>query len=70
MGVDRTPNNDWSDRDLQVFDLKAAVALSSTCVIEAGRTGSRRIMLAVPCMHHMHLLAGTADASVADGKQT
>ena len=48
----RWPNNEWSDRDLQVFDLKAAVALSSTCVIEAGRTGSRRIMLAVACMHH------------------
>ena len=42
----------WSDRDLQVFDLKAAVSLSSAWVIEAGRTGSRRIMLAVPCMHH------------------
>ena len=50
--VVRWTNNEWSDRDLQVFDLKAAVALSSTCVIEAGRTGSRRIMLAVPCMHH------------------
>ena len=50
--VDGTTNNEWSDRDLQVFDLKAAVTLSSTCVIEAGRTGSRRIMLAVACMHH------------------
>ena len=50
--VGRTLNNEWSDRDLQVFDLKAAVTLSSTCVIEAGRTGSRRIMLAVACMHH------------------
>ena len=50
--VDGTTNNEWSDRDLQVFDLKAAATLSSTCVIETGRTGSRRIMLAVPCMHH------------------
>ena len=50
--VDGTTNNEWSDRDLQVFDLKAAVTLSSTCVIEADRTGSRRIMLAVACMHH------------------
>ena len=50
--VGRAPNNEWSDRDLQVFDLKAAVTLSSTCVIEADRTGSRRIMLAVACMHH------------------
>ena len=33
--VDDTTNNEWSDRDLQVFDLKAAVTLSSTCVIEA-----------------------------------
>ena len=48
----RWPNNEWSDRDLQVFDLKGAVALSSICVIEAGCTGSRRIMLAVACMHH------------------
>ena len=48
----RWPNNEWSDRDLQVFDLKAAVALSSTCVIEAGQTGSRSNMLAIPCMHH------------------
>ena len=52
--VDGMTNNEWSDRerDLQVFDLKAAVTLSSVCVIEAGRTGSRRIMLAVACMHH------------------
>ena len=50
--VGGTTNNEWSDRDLQVFDLKAAVTLSSTCVIEADRTGSRRIMLAVACMHH------------------
>ena len=50
--VDGMTNNEWSDRDLQVFDLKAAVTLSSACVIEAGRTGSRRIMLAVACMHH------------------
>ena len=50
--VGGTTNNEWSDRDLQVFDLKAAVTLSSTCVIEADQIGSRRIMLAVPCMHH------------------
>ena len=51
--VVRWTNNEWSDRDLQVFDLKAAVALSSACVLETGREGSRRIMLAVPCMHHV-----------------
>ena len=50
--VGRTLNNEWRDRYLQVFDLKAAVTLSSECVMEAGRTGSQRIMLAVPCMHH------------------
>ena len=50
--VDGTTNNEWSDRDLQVFDLKAAVTLSSTCVIEAGQTGSQSNMLAVPFMHH------------------
>ena len=65
--VGRTLNNEWSDRDLQVFDLKAAVTLSSTCVIEADRTGSRRIMLAVACMHHAPS-RGCCRASLAVGE--
>ena len=33
--VDDSPNNEWSDRGLQVLDLKAAGALSCSCVAEA-----------------------------------
>ena len=40
------------DRGLQVDDLKAAGALSCSYVIGAHRTGSQRIILAQPCMHH------------------
>ena len=37
----RWPNNERSDRSLQVFDLKAAAAPFNSSVIEAIRTGSR-----------------------------
>ena len=33
--VVRWPNNEWSDRSLQVFDLKAAAAPSNSSVVEA-----------------------------------
>ena len=59
--VGRTLNNEWSDRDLQVFDLKAAVAPSSACVIEAGRAGSRPITLAVPGPIRAHCRYNLAD---------
>ena len=42
----------WSDRGLQVDDLKAAGALSCSYVIGAHRTGSQRIILAQPWMNH------------------
>ena len=42
----------WSDRGLQVDDLKVAGALSCSYVIGADRTGSQRIKLAPPCMNH------------------
>ena len=42
----------WSDRGLQVLDLKAAGALSCSSIIEAMQTGSHSIILASPCMHH------------------
>ena len=51
--VDGTTNNERSDRSLQVFDLKAAAAPSNSSVVEAIRTGSRSIIRAVPCMHHV-----------------
>ena len=33
--VERAPQDEWSDRGLQVLDLKAAGALSCSCVVEA-----------------------------------
>ena len=42
----------WSDRGLQVIDLKAAGALSCSYVIGTHCTGSQRIILAQRCMHH------------------
>ena len=33
--VERAPQDEWSDRDLQVIDPKAAGALSCPCVVEA-----------------------------------
>ena len=50
--VERAPQDEWSDRGLQVLDLKAAGALSCSCVVEAIRAGSHSIKLASPSMHH------------------
>ena len=50
--VERAPQDEWSDRGLQVLDLKAAGALSCSCVVEAIRAGSHSIKLASPIMHH------------------
>ena len=50
--VERAPQDEWSDRGLQVLDLKAAGALSCSCVVEAIRAGSHGIKLASPSMHH------------------
>ena len=50
--VERAPQDEWSDRGLQVLDLKAAGALSCSCVVEAIRAGSHSINLASPSMHH------------------
>ena len=68
--VDDSPNNEWSDRGLQVLDLKAAGALSCSCAwsrpSERGRTSSYS-------PHHactMHPLADVAEPLLEDGKQT
>ena len=50
--VDHTPMKSWSDRGLQVLDLKAAGTLSSSAVTGATYTWSHTNMLALPCMHH------------------
>ena len=50
--VERAPQDEWSDRGLQVLDLKAAGALSCSCVVEDIRAGSHSIKLASPSMHH------------------
>ena len=50
--VGGTNNDEWSDRDLQVFDLKAAGALSCSTMIEATQTESHSIILASQCMDH------------------
>ena len=50
--VKRAPQDEWSDRGLQVLDLKAAGALSCSCVVEDIRAGSHGIKLASPSMHH------------------
>ena len=50
--VERAPQDEWSDRGLQVLDLKAAGALSCSCVVEAIRAGSHSIKLVSPIMHH------------------
>ena len=42
----------WSDRGLQVLDLKAAGTLSSSGMTGATCTRSHTNMLALPCMHH------------------
>ena len=50
--VERAPQDEWSDRGLQVLDLKAAGALSCSCVVEDIQAGSHSIKLASPSMHH------------------
>ena len=50
--VDRTPMRSWSDRGLQVLDLKAAGTLSSSAVTGSTCTRSHTIMVALPRMHH------------------
>ena len=67
--VERAPQDEWSDRGLQVLDLKAAGSLSCSCVVEAIRAGSYIIILASPCMHHAPS-RGRCRASVGDGEQT
>ena len=48
--VERRPKKRWSDRGLQVIDLKAAGALSY--MIGTDHTGSHTITVARTCMHH------------------
>ena len=50
--VDAAPMKSCSDSDLQVFDLKAAVALRVSHTAGADDTGSFRVKLAQPSMHH------------------
>ena len=50
--VDAAPMTSCSDSDLQVFDLKAAVALRVSHTAGADYTGSFRVKLAQPSMHH------------------
>ena len=50
--VDDSPNNEWSDRGLQVFDLKAAAALSCSYTIGTNHAGSHTITVARTCMNH------------------
>ena len=57
----------WSDRGLQVIDLKAAGALSCPYVIGAHCIGSQRIILAQRCMHHAPT-RGCCRASLAVGE--
>ena len=42
----------WSTRDLQVIDLKAAAALSSSYMIGTDHAGSHTTTVARTCMHH------------------
>ena len=50
--VEHTAPTRWSDRDLQVIDLKAAAALSCSYMIGTDHTGSHTITVARFCMHH------------------
>ena len=50
--VERRPKKRWSDRGLQVIDLKAAAALSCSYMIGTDHTGSHTITVACTCMHH------------------
>ena len=49
--VNRTPMIQMSDRGLQVLDLKAAGALSTSAMVEATYSGSHTIKLALSCVH-------------------
>ena len=50
--VERRPKKRWSDRGLQVIDLKAAAALSCSYMIGTDHTGSHTITVALACTHH------------------
>ena len=50
--VDAAPMKSCSDSDLQVFDLKAAAALRVSHTAGTDGTGSYRVKLAQPSMHH------------------
>ena len=51
--VVRLPKKRWSDRSLQVVDLKAAGTLSHSHMTEATWRSAISFMLARFCMHHM-----------------
>ena len=71
--VDDSPNNEWSDRGLQVFDLKAAAALSCSYTIGTDHAGSHTITVARTCMHHAPSRGCCREPpwrSANDGKQT
>ena len=64
--VDDSPNNEWSDRGLQVFDLKGAAALSCSYTIGTDHAESHTITVARTCMHHAPS-RGCCQASVLVG---
>ena len=50
--VERRPKKRWSDRGLQVIDLKAAAALSCSYMIGTDHARSHTTTVARTCMHH------------------
>ena len=65
--VERRPKKRWSDRGLQVTNLKATGAQLSSAQTNTGHDKPHTIILAPPCMHQtccMHLQLGARRLSV------